>query len=98
MLRVTNISLVQVNPPKPERESNRRRKKKSLDEDFIDISDPGSLYLLDYQPQSSSKARLSIYLFYLKINFKIFKKIKSVCFELFYLNDVLKFKHLIICP
>jgi hypothetical protein len=37
-----------VNPPKPERESNRRRKKKSLAEDFIDITDASSLYLLDY--------------------------------------------------
>ena len=42
-----------MNPPKPERESNRRRKKKNLSEDFIDITDPSSLYLLDYQKTAS---------------------------------------------
>ena len=48
------ISL-KVNPPKPERESNRRRKKKSLDEDFIDISDPSSLYLYDREQKSKTQ-------------------------------------------
>lgn len=45
---------MKVNPPKPERESNRRRKKKSLDEDFIDISDPSSLYLYDWEQKSKT--------------------------------------------
>jgi len=47
------ISL-KINPPKPERESNRRRKKKNLAEDFIDITDAASLYLLDYQSSQTS--------------------------------------------
>ena len=46
---------MKVNPPKPERESNRRRKKKSLDEDFIDISDPSSLYLYDWEQKNKSQ-------------------------------------------
>ncbi len=48
---------VQVNPPKPERESNRRRKKKSLAEDFIDITEASSLYMLDYSTSRSGGAR-----------------------------------------
>jgi hypothetical protein len=48
---------VQVNPPKPERESNRRRKKKSLAEDFIDITEASSLYMLDYSTSRGGGAR-----------------------------------------
>ena len=44
---------MKVNPPKPERESNRRRKKKSLDDDFIDLSDPSSMYLYDWNERKS---------------------------------------------
>ena len=47
MKTAEKISL-KVNPPKPERESNRRRKKKILDEDFIDITDPASMVLYDW--------------------------------------------------
>ena len=47
---------MKVNPPKPERESIRRRKKKSLDEDFIDISDPSSLYMYDWEQKSKSQS------------------------------------------
>ena len=43
-----------VNPPKPERESNRRRKKKTLDEDFIDISDPTSMTMYDWNARKQS--------------------------------------------
>ena len=50
------ISL-KINPPKPERESNRRRKKKSLDDDFIDISDPSSLYLYDWDHKKSQSRK-----------------------------------------
>jgi len=52
------ISL-KVNPPKPERESNRRRKKKSLDEDFIDLSDPSSLYLYDWNEKKGGKKQVN---------------------------------------
>ena len=48
---------MKVNPPKPERESNRRRKKKPVDEDFIDLSDPSSLYLYDWDQKMTPGAR-----------------------------------------
>jgi hypothetical protein len=51
------VPCAQVNPPKPERESNRRRKKKSLAEDFIDITEASSLYMLDYSTSRSGGAR-----------------------------------------
>lgn len=53
------ISL-KVNPPKPERESNRRRKKKNVDEDFIDLSDPSSLYLYDWDQKLTPGTRRPI--------------------------------------
>ena len=53
------ISL-KINPPKPERESNRRRKKKSLDDDFIDISDPSSLYLYDWDQKKTQGGRKQV--------------------------------------
>lgn len=54
------ISL-KVNPPKPERESNRRRKKKIVDDDFIDTSDPSSLYMYDWeQKHKPTGARKSV--------------------------------------
>ena len=43
-----------VNPPKPERESNRRRKKKVVDDDFIDLSDPSSMYLYDWNERKTA--------------------------------------------
>ena len=48
---------MKVNPPKPERESNRRRKKKIVDEDFIDLSDPSSLYLYDWDQKLTPGVR-----------------------------------------
>ena len=48
---------MKVNPPKPERESNRRRKKKPVDEDFIDLSDPSSLYLYDWDQKMTPGTR-----------------------------------------
>ena len=48
---------MKVNPPKPERESNRRRKKKPVDEDFIDLSDPSSLYLYDWDQKMTPGSR-----------------------------------------
>jgi len=48
---------MKVNPPKPERESNRRRKKKVVDEDFIDLSDPSSLYLYDWEQKMTAGHR-----------------------------------------
>ena len=54
MKTAEKISL-KVNPPKPERESNRRRKKKNLDDDFIDLSDPSSLYLYDWNEKKGGK-------------------------------------------
>ena len=59
MKTAEKISL-KINPPKPERESNRRRKKKSLDDDFIDISDPTSLYLYDWDQKKSQGARKQV--------------------------------------
>ena len=48
---------MKVNPPKPERESNRRRKKKSLDDDFIDLSDPSSMYLYDWNERRTQSGK-----------------------------------------
>ena len=59
MKTAEKISL-KINPPKPERESNRRRKKKSLDDDFIDISDPASLYLYDWDHKKSQAGRKQV--------------------------------------
>lgn len=46
---------MKVNPPKPERESKRQKHKKALDKDFIDISDPSSMYLLDWGQRLPAK-------------------------------------------
>ena len=46
---------LKINPPKPERESSRKRKKKSLDDDFIDLSDPSSMYLYDWNERTPGK-------------------------------------------
>merc|ERR1719334_1618998 len=51
---------MKVNPPKPERESNRRRKKKPVDDDFIDLSDPSSLYLYDWDQKLTAGTRRPI--------------------------------------
>jgi hypothetical protein len=48
---------MKVNPPKPERESKRRRKEKRIDEDFIDLSDPSSLYLYDWEQKMTPGIR-----------------------------------------
>ena len=53
------ISL-KVNPPKPERESNRRRKKKVVDDDFIDLSDPSSMYLYDWNERKTAGGKKQI--------------------------------------
>ena len=50
----------QVNPPKPERESKRQKHKKALDKDFIDISDPSSMYLLDWGQRLPPKSGMDI--------------------------------------
>ena len=51
---------LKMNPPKPERESNRRRKKKILDDDFIDISDPSSASMYDWSARKQSGTKKQV--------------------------------------
>ena len=54
-VRTAEKIALKINPPKPERESSRKRKKKSLDDDFIDLSDPSSMYLYDWNERTQGK-------------------------------------------